>query len=448
MPKFEAFNPEDPAYKNVADLPEEHRENFSDLKEGGFVKKSAKETELAAKRLASEKIESGSKEVSEAQDVLEEQAIAEDKARGKVFDLLGAKLSYEDNKDAGKKIEDTFKQYPNLLEDKGFILNLVKADPKFFEKASPKLRNDRDIAFEAVQRDPRQFKFASDRLKEDRDFVLMAASKDELILNQVDQRFKADREIAMVVLSRTQYSNSLEKFPEEIRGDKEIIMSLMRNRDSGGYNLKYASEELRGDKEVVLEALKGSEVNTHWAFKVASEELKKDPEIVLAAIKNGGSSVMGAVPRGSGIFGNMEIAKALVESDRGAMYIRDFSRDIRGSKEFAIFAMKDAIRRKDNNGAMLRSFESSIRNDKEVVLLAVRRDGSDSVNNFEDASDSLRDDEDVLLAAMKSNKNALRYASERLKKKFKGGLFKRPVDVDARIQERALEENERFNSKK
>jgi len=52
MKSPEQFNPADPQYKKVEDLPKEEQEDFKNAKEGGFVKKEAAETFQEAEELA------------------------------------------------------------------------------------------------------------------------------------------------------------------------------------------------------------------------------------------------------------------------------------------------------------------------------------------------------------------------------------------------------------
>lgn len=390
---------------------------------------------MAAKRLANTRLESGSKEVNEPQEVLREEAIAEDKARLEVFGLLDAELrSTYSQISANEKISTTFDKYPNLRSDKVFMLNVVEGNPKLFKEASPKLRNDVDIAREAIERDPDQFEFVSDKLKNDRELVLLAVSKDGSAMRYVDDRFWADREIAKAALSAPRFPTSLEPFSDEIKSDREIILAMAMAK--AGSSIRYAASELRGDKEVVLAAV------SRYAYELefASEELRHDPEVVLAAIKRGGSSVWwGSVIREPEILGNMEIAKALVERG-GSLYISDFSDDVKGNRDFALFAMRVGLR-DDNNGVSLLDFPQ-LRGDKEVVLLAVRQEWY----NFRNASEELRDDEEVFLAAMQYSKSAINFASERLQKKFRVRLFGKTLDVDAEVHKRALEENEKRDS--
>ncbi|MEK7128974.1 MAG: hypothetical protein AAB858_01360 [Patescibacteria group bacterium] len=66
----EKFDPSDPKYKKVEDLPEEHRGEFRNVKEGGFVRGTAKNRENISQsdidnEIATQKIVSGAESSEE-----------------------------------------------------------------------------------------------------------------------------------------------------------------------------------------------------------------------------------------------------------------------------------------------------------------------------------------------------------------------------------------------
>ena len=71
-----------------------------------------------------------------------------------------------------------------------------------------------------------------------------------------------------------------------------------------------------------------------------------------------------------------------------------------------------------HGGHTLAHFPEDLQDDKEVVLAAVKENGF----ALRFASDRLKDDEDIVRAAVRRNRRALRFASERLQKLLREGL--------------------------
>jgi hypothetical protein len=120
-----------------------------------------------------------------------------------------------------------------------------------------------------------------------------------------------------------------------------------------GYELEYASEDLKADREIVLKAVQ----NFYGSLSCASEELRADREIVLAAVSQNQQNTEGT--------------------------------DL-------LFWASDALK-----------------NDPEVVLLAVQNCGDGGA--FESASNKMKEDFDIALAAVSVDGNQLQYASDELR---------------------------------
>ena len=71
----------------------------------------------------------------------------------------------------------------------------------------------------------------------------------------------------MAAINKT--GNALEYASEELKGDKEVVLVAV-NQKEGGYAVQFASEELKGDKQVVLAAVNQS----GWALQFASPALQ------------------------------------------------------------------------------------------------------------------------------------------------------------------------------
>ncbi len=135
----EKFNPSSPEYRQVKDLPEEHRGEFVDIPKeegGGFVRKEAAEPILEAKI----------------------EAIIKN-------DPLALK----------RKLDELHAEALEVGSEKVRLFEAVKQDGWALESASEYLRADRDIVLEAVKHDGGALEFASEDLQNNLEFLLMVA---------------------------------------------------------------------------------------------------------------------------------------------------------------------------------------------------------------------------------------------------------------------------------
>ena len=98
-------------------------------------------------------------------------------------------------------------------------------------------------------------------------------------LRRAPEELRGDREIVMTAVS--QQGGALQFATEELRGDREIVMGAVSNF---GLALQFATEHLRGDREIVMAA-----VSQHGgALHFATEDPKADLEIVMTAVSKTG----------------------------------------------------------------------------------------------------------------------------------------------------------------
>jgi aconitase A len=109
---------------------------------------------------------------------------------------------------------------------------------------------------------------------------LLLLIENEKYYNLKNQELQNDFDIALAIAKKT---------PEEIRSkikkwknNKEIVLIVVKD---WGTLLEYASEELRGDREVVLTAIRSCQHTSWSALQYASEELRNDKEVVLEALQ-------------------------------------------------------------------------------------------------------------------------------------------------------------------
>lgn len=139
---------------------------------------------------------------------------------------------------------------------------------------------DRDVVLEAVALAGDVLQYASEELRGDKEVVMTAVRKDivrriysEPALQYASLALRDDKE---VVLAAVSHNHCLSHASYNLRGDKEVLMAAVSHH---GIALMYASGICR-DKEIVMAAV------ATWglALEFASNELCGDKEVVLAAV--------------------------------------------------------------------------------------------------------------------------------------------------------------------
>ncbi len=217
----EAFNPSDPKYKTVKDLPKKERENFVNAENGGFVRKeAAKELSDAQKiiELANQikksgmsmeqilKLKTSSEAYEEARQVIKDEKTTTDILRERAVRNDGEPVDMDLLQEKARKMY--FNEHPeeyyleqltknhndphflsgiprNVWENKKFVMEAVKYSRKALGKAKDPdeevvreaikhdglalqytLGNNIDIVLEAVKQNPLAIKYASKEIRQ------------------------------------------------------------------------------------------------------------------------------------------------------------------------------------------------------------------------------------------------------------------------------------------
>lgn len=306
----EKFNPSDPKYKKVEDLPKEEQGNFINEKEGdGFVRKEAvkklsdTERDFGNYHFSSSSAYNRYRESPNPMGVLNDEAIRYDKERTEVIDLQAHPEKYEKIK---KEILDSSYRYPNGLDlsklnklfraDRDIVLRAIRIKGgTFIADASKELRNDPEIVLEAVSNDWNAISYASEELRNNREIVRRAMVQSGEALYKASEELRNDPEIVLQAISGVdEYNNNnahcFTYASEELRSNREFVLKAMkRNIDI----LEYVPEKFRSDKELALVAVKLN----GGALRFFSEKLLNDREVVLEAVKQNGMAIAyGDVP--------------------------------------------------------------------------------------------------------------------------------------------------------
>jgi hypothetical protein len=257
--------------------------------------------------------------------------------------------------------------------DRKLMLEILK-NFKLFYYTPLNIKDDEEMVQIAISAEPHNLRYVSDRLRYGNlSVILNAIKRSGTCLKYLNDNLKNNRGIVIeAVKSEWQ---AIEFASEDLKNDRELILTALRKHRDADDVLEFVPDNIRDDEEIVLEG---------GLIRFASNRLKNNKEFILKMIMK-----------------NKSYTKNL-----GFEFI---SKDLLRDKEFILDVIKI-------DGSLLAYVSKELREDKKVILEAMRNTGY----AFGSASKKLRDDEDFVLKAIEINAyNALRYASDRLKKNKK-----------------------------
>lgn len=198
---------------------------------------------------------------------------------------------------------------------------------------------------------------------------------------------------------------------QELRDNRVVVKRCVSCR---GLDLMFASARLKNDREVVMAAVKENGIS----LSHASAELRNDKEIVMTAIENSGSKrakmwshVSPMVYNKhrlhytSPMVHNGHRSHILIPNDLACPFA-SASDILRDDKEVAIAAIESAVN-------SVRFISERLAGDRDIATISVRKYGL----MLEYVSADLRNDQDVVLDAVRDNGLALQFASDDIRDK-------------------------------
>lgn len=307
-----------------------------------------------------------------------------------------------DNRDVvlfASKKDISLLQYASkrILNDKKFILDIVKHDGMGLQYASKNLQGDLDVILTAIGQNKSSMRFVNynkrnllnDSYKyfgsytgyDTKSIVLKAIEKDGLLLQYASDKLINDKQLVLVAVKND--GMALQFASRNLQDDLEIILAALEQNKS---SMKFASHEKQiqlsmsyksfgsysgyNNKNLILSCL---EYNASL-FKYISIELQNDEEVVCKAISNDG------------------------------MILQFVNQKFRCNMEILITAVT-------HSGLSLQYADDAQRNNRNVVLAAVQQNGL----ALQYAHEKLLDDKEIVLAAVQQNALALEFASSALK---------------------------------
>lgn len=300
----------------------------------------------------------------------------------------------------------------NLLNDKSFMMEMVQINPFTLMYASEWQKMDRELVTTAMDIDTFAFFMASDALKDNENFILeymkFANNFDSSWLLFISDRLKNDRAFSLEIIKH--HSNVLKLLSDEMRDDETVVLAAVskhpssleyasnRLKNSKSFIFKlvkenerysngplsYASRELRGDKKFVLECLHSNKDDTFMLHKI-TDALKDDEDFIKQAIEISGYSLSYASER---LQRKKELIFEAIKQTKD-LHVVNYCKDLSDNKETVIFALQ--------HGATLAQASERLRDDDDVVKIALEANGK----NFVYVSSRFQADESLKLLAQR-----------------------------------------------
>lgn len=248
---------------------------------------------------------------------------------------------------------------------------------KDFKKLSIELQHDHEVVLKTIQTGVYPYEYYKNLPIHVRGDIEIAKAAAKYLysfnLKWVPKQLREDRDYILFV-AMNGWISALEFSPDKFKNDKEIMLAAVNKR---GNNFKWASYELKQNKKITLTAI--SHPDNPIKLRDVVDKFRNNRDVVIAAVKRDGD--------------NLKWASNRLKRDREVVLTA-----IKYSKEPGSF----------------KKVMAQFRDDKEIVIAAVKRNGHD----LKWASNRLRLDREVVLAATKYSKSTIMY-TERIPEKFK-----------------------------
>jgi|MDSW01.1.fsa_nt_gb hypothetical protein len=307
----------------------------------------------------------------------------------------------------------------DLQDKKTVVLAAVTSDGLNLQFASDRLKDNEDVVRAACKQHPSALQYASARWLNNTNLVLNNVRLDGLLLAGVNERLQGDKRVVLVAVR--QHGAALQWASDTMRNDKDVVLaSLNSESDVDDCPLQYASDLLLDNREFLIKALaldgRGIEfvsfdlqddkelilaaTNTE-GMQFLSEELRDDREIVEVSVSNYGMQ--------------LEYASARLRNDKAIVMtaVRKHPQALKFASERLQYhpeVRRAAGQELSDTQDVLKDVPKPLRDDIDVVLAAVTFSGE----SLKSASARLRNNKNVVLAALKQNEDAFAYASDEL----------------------------------
>lgn len=289
----------------------------------------------------------------------------------------------------------------NIKNDKTLLRDALKRAPAFYlstllASVSPE-KIDEEIALLAVNRSWRVIEKLPEPWKSSPQIILAALTQSGLALKHAG-KFQEEREI---ILAAVKKDGAALEFAGKFQEDREIVLAAVKK---DGAALQYA-KKYQDDPDIVYAAVK----KFARALRFAGPETRKNKKIVLEAVNRDGRLCEEA---NSSFKTDREVALAAAKT-RPLQVFEWFDPVLQNDKEIALTILtQKAIPYEAPQFAKQILAKTDLRNDREVVLAAIRV----NANLLKDTSTMMKNDPEIVRIAIKNNPELLEHASPKLQR--------------------------------
>ena len=240
--------------------------------------------------------------------------------------------------------------------------------------------------------------FTNDMLN-DYNFMLEVCQCNPAILSHVSDKLAINKEF---ILNLILYSDHvLEYITYSMQNNYDIVLAAVTKH---GLSLNFASSELRNNYDIVLAAVTQNGLSLNFA----SIKLQNNYDIVLAAVKSNNCALEYASKR---LQNNRKIVLSAYSTINNPCYFSSYvlqyaSKNLMNNYKFVLQLIN-----LQNQGNILLFISDRLKDNYNIVLAAILQD----YRQIRYASDRLKDNYDIVLAAISQDYEQIQYASDRLK---------------------------------
>lgn len=279
--------------------------------------------------------------------------------------------------------------------DKDFVLGVVGQNGIALQHASRELRGNREVVIASIKSDPMALAFASTELKNDLEIVTRAVTTEtdhyldprpRRSFRYIGNELRNNQKFAIWAV---RYYGKWLKFLPRFQNDRTIVRDACRNF---GKALKYASNDIKHDKNFVLALLR----KNGNCFPFTTDEFRDDREMLLPLIRERVYYYRYISDR---LRRDREIIDIVLNKKVSYCFlpwIYKDNPDLKTDIEFALFHAPHL-------GKNIEYLSAEMRDNYDVVLAAVKADP----NSFKFASEGMRSNLEIVIAAALQNENIL-----------------------------------------
>jgi len=245
---------------------------------------------------------------------------------------------------------------------------------------------------EVLELFPNALRYAPESMLADRQLVLRALPADSRLLESLPEHLQDDPDI--IAAANNKYYPSLKYASVRLRKDPVFVLRMI---EKCGQNIRYAPDKMKADRNVVLAAAhSGSQILDH-----VPEKFRDDEDIMLRMVKENGFALDKASDR---LRRDKEFNLKAIGV--GAYYRHNIHPSLLDDRDIVLKAMQ-------RHPHEFEHIPERFKADREIVLTVVSRKGGYG-NYIRHCPMELRDDPELIKAAVRDSEWNIRHASPRL----------------------------------